>query len=251
MTGCVRCSRRGPSIGSGTSSRRCSGRGWTSSPGFDERFDRTARAHIPEGTDIYVGWSSFTEHGLGAARRLGAVTVVERGSSHIEYQHDILREEYQSQGVNAQLPAPAIVDKELREYEIADYISIPSEFAKRSFVERGIPGRKLLLNPYGVNLGQFRRLPKRDHVFRVVFAGAMSLQKGVHYLHQGVRRTEVGGAELWLIGRKLPEIEPYFRKYEGTFCYFGRCPAEGSCTSTTRSARCSRSARSRKAWRWS
>ena len=193
-------------------------------PWFHERFDRTARAHIPEGTDIYVGWSGCTEHGLAAARRLGAVTVVERGSSHIEYQRDILREEYQSQGIKAQLPAPAIVDKELREYEMADYISIPSEFAKRSFVERGVPGRKLLVNPYGVDLGQFRRLPKRDKVFRVVFAGAMSLRKGVHYLIKAFAELRLAGAELWLIGRKLPEIEPYFRKYGGTFRFFGPVP---------------------------
>jgi glycosyltransferase involved in cell wall biosynthesis len=193
-------------------------------PWFHERFDRTARAHIPEGTDIYVGWSSFTEHGLGAARRLGAVTVVERGSAHIEYQRDILREEYQSQGVKAQLPAPAIVDKELREYEISDYISIPSEFVRRSFVERGVPGRKLLVNPYGVDLGQFRRLPRRDHVFRVVFAGAMSLQKGVHYLLRAFAELRLPNAELWLIGHKQPEIESYFRKYEGTFRYLGRVP---------------------------
>jgi glycosyltransferase involved in cell wall biosynthesis len=193
-------------------------------PWFHERFDRTARAHIPEGTDLYVGWSSFTERGLGAARRLGAVTVVERGSAHIEYQRDILREEYQSQGVEAQLPAPAIVDKELREYETADYISIPSEFVRRSFVERGVPGRKLLVNPYGVDLGQFRRLPRRDHVFRVVFAGAMSLQKGVHYLLRAFAELRLPDAELWLIGHKQPEIESYFRKYKGSFRYFGRVP---------------------------
>jgi glycosyltransferase involved in cell wall biosynthesis len=64
-----------------------------------------------------------------------------------------------------------------------------------SFVERGVPGRKPFVNPYGVNLGQFRRLPKRDHVFRVVFAGVMSLRKGVHYLIKAFAELRLAGAD--------------------------------------------------------
>jgi len=48
---------------------------------------------------------------------------LERGSSHIEYQQDILVEEYGKYGLKPELPHPRIVEKELSEYVMADYIS--------------------------------------------------------------------------------------------------------------------------------
>ena len=119
------------------------------------------------------------------AKALGALTVIERGSSHILYQQKILKEEYEKCGVPIQpfmLPHSRIVEKELQEYREADYISIPSEYVKRTFLEAGVPESKLIHVPYGVDLSAFPQIPKEDSVFRVIFAGGMSLRKGVHYL---------------------------------------------------------------------
>ena len=189
-----------------------------------QQFDQSAARHISSGADLYVGWSSYSEQGLVRARRDGAVTVVERGSSHIEYQRDVLREEYERHGLRAELPHPKIVEKECREYELADYISVPSGFARRTFMDKGFSEDRLIQVPYGVDLSAFHPLPRHSDVFRVVYAGAMSLRKGVHYLLQAFAELRLPKAELWLIGGRLDECAPFFSRYEGTFRYIGAVP---------------------------
>ena len=56
----------------------------------------------------------------------------------------------------------------LLEYELADYISIPSSFVKKTFLEQGIEKNKLLINPYGVDLLEFRQIKKEDNIFRIM-----------------------------------------------------------------------------------
>lgn len=212
-------------------------RGWEKLPGFlraiynpqfliSEIFDRLAADRI--GTpDIFTGWSSQSLHSLRRAKSAGAITVVERGSSHIVYQTGILKEEYARFGIPLapfMVAHPRIIEKELKEYEEADYISVPSLYVKRSFLEQGIPEGKIIHTPYGVDTSAFYPAPKKDGVFRVVFAGGMTLRKGVHYLLQAFAELNLPDAELWLIGAMNPEMEPFFRKYSGSFKYLGHVP---------------------------
>jgi glycosyltransferase involved in cell wall biosynthesis len=195
---------------------------------FHELYDQAAcRAVIS--SDVFVGWSGFSLYSLRKARSLGAKVVVERGSSHIEYQRHILREEYERYGIKeawVMLPHPRVVEKELREYEEADYLSIPSQFVRRTFLAAGISEEKLVHVPYGVDLSRFRQVPKEDKIFRVVFAGGMTLRKGVHYLLQAFAELKLSHSELLLIGAMNDEMEPFFKKYSGTFRYIGKVPQE-------------------------
>jgi len=189
-----------------------------------EWYDIAAEKHLEPGADIYVGWSSFSERGLIRARRHGVCSFLERGSAHIESQRDILREEYQKQGLPPRTPNARIIDKELREYELADYISVPSTFVKRTFVEKGFPEEKLLMVPLGVDLSEFRPLPRGNGVFRAVFAGRLELQKGVQYLVQAFAELKLRDAELWLIGTKTEEIVPFLEKHQGCFVHHDHVP---------------------------
>lgn len=177
--------------------------------------------------DIFVGWANQSSRALQKAKSFGAVTVLERGSSHIAHQNDLLKAEYERWGVRVPqnlLPHPRILEEELREYEVADYISIPSHFVKRTFLEKGFPESKLIHAPYGVDLSKFRQIPKTDSVFRVVFAGGMSLRKGVHYLIQAFSELKLPNSELLLVGGMSDEIRQFFKKYEGSYRYIGRVP---------------------------
>jgi glycosyltransferase involved in cell wall biosynthesis len=121
---------------------------------------------------------------------MGMITILDHGSSHIEYQRDILKEEYEILGIKPKpyyLPHPKIVEKELKEYEEADYICLPSSFAKRTFLEKGIPENKILHIPYGVDLSNFKQIPKNDNIFRIIFVGSLSIRKGVYYLLKLIR----------------------------------------------------------------
>jgi glycosyltransferase involved in cell wall biosynthesis len=126
--------------------------------------------------------------------------------------------------VGPRLPNARIVEKEKREYEMADHISVPSSFVKRTFVEKGVPASKLLKMPLGVDLSEFRPLPKRDAVFRVVFAGRLELQKGVHYLLRAFSELQLQDAELWLIGSRSREMTPFLDRYDGYYTHIDHVP---------------------------
>lgn len=192
-----------------------------------EMYDLVAPSFIPDDAEIFIGWSCNSERGLKRAKSNGTITILERGSSHIEVQTEILDQEY-SEYYKGEVPYfthQSIIDKEMREYELADYISVPSTFVKRSFIQKGIPESKLIQNLYGVNLSQFQRLEgERDRIFRVIFVGQLSLRKGTHYLLRAFSELNLPNAELLLVGGKNHDIDPFLEKYKSAFRYIGSVP---------------------------
>ena len=53
--------------------------------------------------DIFVGLSGSSLKSIRRANDNGAITIVERASSHIEYQNQILKEEYLKFGINKEV----------------------------------------------------------------------------------------------------------------------------------------------------
>lgn len=101
-------------------------------------------------SDIFHGWNHHCLFSLRRAKELGAVTVVERASSHILTQNKLLQEEYRRWGVKRKPIHPWVIRKCLVEFEETDYITVPSQFVYDSMVEREIPEEKLILIPFGV-----------------------------------------------------------------------------------------------------
>jgi len=181
---------------------------------FHESFDQAAKRFVSDDSDLFVGWSSLCLHSLQKAKSLGALTIVERGSSHMVYQHHILKEEYNRLGLEYSGTHPAVYERELQEYAEADYIAIPSYFVKRTFLEHGIPEEKLIHVPYGTSLTECYPEPKEDKIFRVMHCGNITLRKGVQYLVQAFYELNLPDAELWLVGLPHAETEPFLAKYQ-------------------------------------
>jgi glycosyltransferase involved in cell wall biosynthesis len=177
-----------------------------------ELFDRHASKHINH-CDIFAGLSGCSLYSLRRARRLGAKTVLERGSSHMLYQRQILTEEYGRLGLSTEVVHPRVVERELTEYREADFIAIPSQFVKDTFLQQGIPEDRLIHVPFGVDLTHFSPGPKADNTFRIIHCGNISIRKGVHYLLQAFAELNLPGAELWLIGSMTDEIKPFWRQW--------------------------------------
>jgi glycosyltransferase involved in cell wall biosynthesis len=172
---------------------------------ISERHDRIVASRLRPGADLFIGWSSQCRTSLLAARRLGMMTIVERGSSHIEWQRHELTEEARLTGLKVEIPQERTIEQELAEYQEADYIAVPSTFAARTFVARGVSEAKLLVNPYGVDLMLFssscpirRSRCVETSGLQVLHVGRVSAQKGVHYLVDAIGR--VPGASLTLVG---------------------------------------------------
>jgi alpha-maltose-1-phosphate synthase len=152
--------------------------------------------------DVFIALSGAGLFGGRLTQRRGGRFVCERASTHIVWQREVLTEEYR----RFSLPPPffdqRLVEKELQEYEESDVIVVPSRFVWRSFVDRGADPNKLVVNPYGVDLGTFNKDPvqRNDDEFRVVWVGQVSLRKGIPYLLKAFRRLRHPRKRLFIAG---------------------------------------------------
>ncbi len=174
--------------------------------------------------DIFVGWSCFSLYTLRKIRRLSpSKVIIERGSCHIETQQSILKEEGERLGIKTGLPCRAIVEKELREYEEADCIFVPSALAKNAFGDRNVPVDKVVQVALGVDTQRFKPIPKDDRKFRIIFIG-LSIVKGLHYFLQAIDELKIKDMEVWLIGGINEDIRSFLSKYSSSFRHLGIIP---------------------------
>ncbi len=172
----------------------------------------------------FIGWSGMSLQAIRKAKKEGKTTIVERGSSHIQYQDKILQEEYAKFGIQFKIDART-VEKELSEYQEADYISIPSTFVKNSFLEFNIPEHKLVQNTYGSS-AHFKKVkhgfPKNK--FRVLYVGNLTIQKGLIYLFGALGKLKIpkNKLEVWFIGTVDNEMKETVEKHiQANWTFFG------------------------------
>lgn len=156
-----------------------------------QRFFDIYVALIMPSCDIFIGQSPMHVFALKKAKqKYNAITIIERGASHIISMVKILETIPSNKG-KCIMP-DMLLKRDLLGYELADYISIASEFQKRSFLENGIPVSKLLINPYGFSLSQFSPTEKpTDESYDVIMVGNWSYQKGCDLIIEAIRQLNV------------------------------------------------------------
>lgn len=174
--------------------------------------------------DVVHAWSAAAEPSLRVARARGIPKVVERSSSHMLEQCRILREEYTAVGLKWEETPLTTVERELREYELANRVFVPSLFVERSFLARGFPAARLFRNGFGVDLSRFTPGEKKDDVFRIIYAGALSVRKGIHHLVQAFREANIPNSELLLVGSDKPETNRLLGVKDPRIRCFGHVP---------------------------
>lgn len=191
------------------------------SPRLEERagwhakqaLDRHAARTLPE-CHVYCALSSVGLQAGLAAQARGAAYVCDRLSSHITFQDSLLKEAYEALGLAYPGIDRRIMDKECAEYEAADAILVPSSFARRSFIEAGLPAKKIHSIPFGVNVETYQRSVPRDENFRILFVGWLSVRKGLHILLQAMDRAALAKTTLVLVGAALPETKTIMERYK-------------------------------------
>lgn len=183
-----------------------------------EYFDKKARNLINfENLDILVGWSGFSYQTFLKAKNQKCIKILERGSSHIEFQNEILKEEYSIQNLEPNEISKYIIEKEKKEYDLADYIMVPTDFAKQTFLEKGFKDEKIIKNSYGVNLQEFSSdsfLDKEINFFRIIYTGTVSVRKGILYLLEVFENLNLKNSELFIVGDVDKEISDRISKYK-------------------------------------
>lgn len=191
----------------------------------DNLFDLLATRYATD-CDIFHAYNHYGLFSMRRAARHGALTIIERGSAHILTQHEQLREEFARRGLRFPSMKWPLEQKHVQEYEEADHIIVCSDYVKRTMVEQGVPENKLTVIHLGVDLETFRPQPDKneDGVFRVMFAGAISLQKGIPYLLEAFKGLDVSNSELVLVGAPFPEMARILPRYDGLFRFVRGVP---------------------------
>ncbi len=137
----------------------------------------------------------------------GGRFICDRGSTHQRYQENVVAEEYRRWSLPQPLSKPHITIREEKIYSLADAITVPSTVAQRSFIAMGIPAEKVHVIPYGVRLDQFTRTEDPpQNSFEVLFAGQVSLRKGIPYLLQAFARLKHPNKHLTIAGAIQDDI---------------------------------------------
>ena len=131
---------------------------------------------------IFIIWSDIPSFLLEFIKKnLDSKIILERGSAHFLKQVSLLKNEYAKHGIDYEINQNSL-NNELLNYQLADFISIPSNFVKESFLENGVDKKKLFLNIYGCNLSWFKKYDYKSEKFTILTVGNFSLRKGYYHL---------------------------------------------------------------------
>ena len=169
-------------------------------------FDRWTNSQI-EPCDAFIAISGA---GLLTGHKVqtnGGRFICDRGSTHQRYQENIVADEYHRWNLPQPFSKPHIAIREEKIYSLADAITVPSTVAQRSFAAMGIPAEKVHVIPYGVRLDHFTRTEEPpQNSFEVLFAGQVSLRKGIPYLLQAFARLKHPNKRLTIAGAIQDDI---------------------------------------------
>lgn len=170
--------------------------------------EAVAKSLAQSDADILTGWSSATLEAIPAAHNKGMRVLIERGSTHVAHQTEILEEVHRELGLSTRITPSKIIERELAEYEAADAIIVPSEIARRTFVDRGVPAGKVFVNRLGVDTSQFSppESSRENKVPVILFVGMLSARKGTADLLEAFAQIEQR-AELVCVGPVDPEFQ--------------------------------------------
>ena len=181
---------------------------------LDNFYDFMSLIHVKK-CDIFHSWRGHSYRAIKKAKRLGAITIVENASSHPITQSKILQEEYKKYGLKFSAYKKKSLSRAIKELENADYITIPSDFVEKSFLDNGFPKKKLIKIPFGVDIKRFSpKKSKKDDKFRAIFVGSIQLRKGVQYLLQAWDELKLKNAELIVVGRVWDDAKEIVKQYK-------------------------------------
>jgi glycosyltransferase involved in cell wall biosynthesis len=131
-----------------------------------------------------------------------------------------VQEELARLGLPQEYPGQSYEGKLIAEYKLADYVVVPSGYARTTFLREGFEANRIFVVPYGTDIHQ--PPPRRvDDPYRILFVGRVTPRKGFTYLLEAFQALNGVQCELTVVGdcddnlRHLVKNMPPRAKYLG------------------------------------
>lgn len=139
--------------------------------------------------DVFIGQSPMHIKAIKRAKKkYNAITILERGISHVLFQKKVLESIESSRKNMSKLH----IRRDLEGYNYPDYISVGSDHVKQTFIMNGYPAEKIFVNNYGVNLSFFKPTQlRKDTVYDVLIVGQWCYRKGCDLIIEAVKKMNI------------------------------------------------------------
>ena len=163
-------------------------------------FDYFASKYVENYSPVYAvqGMALYI---FKKAEKLGLKKILIATSLHIGFVWQVHKEEERILGYDYEWLNLRLKDKMLKEYEMADLIITSSKLTYKTFLDRGVDEHKLKYLPPEIDKDYYkRREAKLDDIFRVLYVGRITPQKGIHYLIKAFKELNLPNSKLLLFG---------------------------------------------------
>lgn len=169
--------------------------------------------------DILYGWAGYSLKSAQKAKLNGSKFILERSCPHILFQENILQQESKKLKIKYIEKSKSWVNRSIAEYELADFIVVPSQYTYNSFIQHGYPPEKIFIAEldHKVSLPPAKQRQDKDD-FVVGMLGGSLLRKGFIYLLQAWKKLNLPNAKLLLrVSENELKRSPIICNYLNTF----------------------------------
>lgn len=178
--------------------------------------------------NLFHGWTHSALRSIPVAKKMGMVTIVERGNSHPMHTKAILEKEYEKYNIKSYhntkddnfFLKPFNLwryefNEALDELKISDYIFVNSNFCAQTYINYGIDRKKIIVIPRGFDPQIYTPRPpqQRKEKFILLFVGNLHVRKGIKYILEAWEDLNLKNAELWFVGNVADEVKWLVNKY--------------------------------------
>jgi glycosyltransferase involved in cell wall biosynthesis len=168
-------------------------------------FQRRLPSRVLRNCDVLIGFDTSSWLLAERAATIGRPFWLDQSIGHpLSYQRILksLHQEFPEWADDMQQRLPQLLRAEQNEHRRAQRIVVGSTFARKTLIENGVSTDKIIINPYGVNLGAFSPTPRPDSArpIRFLFLGSLCARKGCPLLLKAWSSIDSGSAELWMAG---------------------------------------------------
>lgn len=189
----------------------------------DIAFDRWVARNL-QPADFIHAMPGQAKETFRRGKVMGVTTVLNHATGPVRQLVKTLAPEFARRGLRVEEETPydeAYFAREAEEYELSDYHCVASSIVKEALIMEGIKASRILVVPYGADGKIFHppRFRRQDDAgsrpFRLVFAGMLSLRKGLRHLLAALAMCLSKEWEMHFYGQAMQETDADFASYRG------------------------------------